>query len=51
MKKTYTAPLAEIVRFDGEEVLSMLLPSGVGNDDAPAVGDFEFGDGSVDGLF
>ena len=51
MKKTYIAPLAEIVRFDSEEVLNALIPSGVGSDDTPAVGDFEFGDNSVGGLF
>ena len=51
MKKTYVAPLAEIVRFDSEEVLSLLLPSGVGHEDVPEVGDFEFGDNSVGGLF
>ena len=51
MKKNYVAPLAEIVRFDSEEVLNALLPSGVGHEDVPEVGDFEFGDGSVEGLF
>ena len=51
MKKNYIAPLAEIVRFDSEEVLNALLPSGVGHDDVPEVGDFEFGDNSVDNLF
>ena len=51
MKELYVAPQAEIVRFESEEALNALLPSGVGHEDVPEVGDFEFGEGSVEGLF
>ena len=51
MKKEYIAPEIELIRFESEEVLNALIISGVGNDDAPTAGDFDFGDGSVGGLF
>ena len=52
MKKEYIAPEIELVRFESEEVLNVLIVSGVGSDDTPAVGDFNFdGDNTVDNLF
>ena len=51
MKKEYIAPEIELVRFEADEVLNVLVASGKGNYNAPAAGEFEFGDDSVEDLF